>query len=42
MDTAVWTVYLCFWLGVLGAVLGSFFHSAPRRVAPGDPPICRG
>lgn len=39
MDTAVWTVYLCFWLGVLGAVLGSFFHCAAGRWAAGEPPF---
>ena len=39
MDTAVWTVYLCFWLGVLGAVLGSFFHCAAGRWAAGEHPF---
>ena len=42
MDTAVWTVYLCFWLGVLGAVLGSFFHCAAGRWAAGAPPFAGG
>ena len=37
MDTAVWTVYLCFWLGVLGEVLGSFFRCAAGWSAAGEP-----
>ena len=39
MDTTVWTVYLCFWLAVAGAVLGSFLWCAAGRWAAGKPPF---
>ena len=36
---AILTAYLCFWLAVLGAVLGSFFDCAVSRWAAGQPPF---
>ncbi len=39
MDTQIWTLYLCFWLAVLGAVLGSFLDCAVSRWAEGRPPF---
>lgn len=39
MDTQIWTVYLCFWLILLGAVLGSFLDCAVSRWAAGKPPF---
>lgn len=39
METAVWTVYLCFWLAVAGAALGSFLDCAVSRWAAGENPF---
>ena len=36
---AILTAYLCFWLAVSGAVLGSFFDCAVSRWAAGEPPF---
>lgn len=35
----IWAVFLCFWLAVLGAVLGSFLDCAVSRWAVGRPPF---
>ena len=37
MEEQLLTAYLCFWLAVLGAVLGSFLDCAASRWAAGDP-----
>ena len=37
MEEQFLTAYLCFWLAVLGAVLGSFLDCAASRWAAGDP-----
>lgn len=37
MEEQLLTAYLCFWLAVLGAVLGSFLDCAVSRWAAGDP-----
>ncbi len=42
MENAILTAYLCFWLAVLGAVLGSFLDCAASRWAAGDPHPFRG
>lgn len=39
METQIWTIYLCLWLAVFGAVLGSFLHCAVSRWAAGRPPF---
>ena len=39
MEDRVWTIYLCFWLAVFGAVLGSFLDCAASRWAAGAPPF---
>ena len=39
MEDHVWTIYLCFWLAVFGAVLGSFLDCAASRWAAGAPPF---
>ena len=36
-ETAVWTIFLCVWLAVFGAVLGSFLDCCISRRASGDP-----
>lgn len=38
-EQLIWTVFLCFWLAVLGAVLGSFLDCAVSRWAEGQPPF---
>lgn len=38
-EQAIWTVFLCFWLAVLGAALGSFLDCAVSRWAAGRPPF---
>ena len=42
MEEQLLTAYLCFWLAVLGAVLGSFLDCAASRWAAGDPHPFRG
>lgn len=37
MEEPILTAYLCFWLAVFGAVLGSFLDCAASRWAGGDP-----
>ena len=39
MEELLITSYLCFWLTILGAVLGSFFDCAVSRWAVGRPPF---
>lgn len=38
-EQLIWTIFLCFWLAVLGAVLGSFLDCAVSRWAMGQPPF---
>ena len=38
-EQSIWTVFLCFWLAVLGAVLGSFLDCAVSRWAAGEAPF---
>lgn len=38
-EQQIWTAFLCFWLAVLGAVLGSFLDCAASRWAVGEPPF---
>lgn len=42
MEEQLLTAYLCFWLAVFGAVLGSFLDCAVSRWAAGDPHPFRG
>nr|WP_325204157.1 prepilin peptidase [uncultured Oscillibacter sp.] len=42
MEQQILTAYLCFWLAVFGAVLGSFLDCAASRWAAGDPRPFRG
>ena len=42
MEQQLLTAYLCFWLAVFGAVLGSFLDCAVSRWAAGDPHPFRG
>ena len=35
-EAAVWTIFLCVWLAVFGAVLGSFLDCCVSRMAAGD------
>lgn len=42
MEQQILTAWLCFWLAVLGAVLGSFLHCAVSRWGLGDPHPFRG
>lgn len=37
MNEVVWTIFLCFWLAVFGAVFGSFLDCCISRMAAGDP-----
>ena len=39
MEQQIWTAFTCFWLAILGAVLGSFFHCAVSRWAAGEAPF---
>ena len=41
-ETQIWTVFLCFWLAVFGAVLGSFLDCAVSRWAAGEKDMLRG
>lgn len=41
-EQQIWTAFLCFWLAVLGAVLGSFLDCAASRWAAGEADIFRG
>lgn len=41
-ETQILTAFLCFWLAVFGAVLGSFFHCAASRWAAGEARIFSG
>ena len=36
-ESQIWTAFLCLWLAVFGAVLGSFLDCAVSRWAAGDP-----
>jgi len=36
-ETLIWTTFLCFWLAVFGAALGSFLDCAVSRWAVGEP-----
>lgn len=38
-EQQIWTAYLCFWLTVFGAALGSFLDCAVSRWAEGKPPF---
>lgn len=39
MEEHIWQIYLCFWLTLAGAALGSFLECAASRWAAGQPPF---
>lgn len=41
-EQQIWTAFLCFWLAVFGAVLGSFLDCAVSRWAAGEPGLLKG
>lgn len=41
-EEQIWTIFLCFWLAVFGAVMGSFLDCAVSRWAAGKPGFWKG